>query len=79
MLFAAVKFSEIVEVIWVSLAAGIGVTVLFSLVVLSSAKSAESRRNRRDGAATAYAGGALAAFIAFAAVVVIGVQIMLAK
>jgi hypothetical protein len=79
MLFAAVKLSEIVEVIWVSLVAGVGVTVLFSLVVLGSAKSAESRRNRRDGAATAYAGGALAAFLAFAAVVVIGVQIMLAK
>ena len=79
MLFAAVKVSEIVEVIWVSLAAGIGVTVLFSLVVLGSAKSAESRRKRRDGAATAYAGGAVLAFAAFAAVGVVGVQIMRAK
>jgi hypothetical protein len=79
MVLAAIKLSEIVQVIWVSLAAGIGVTVLFSFVVLGSAKSAECRRNRRDGAATAYAGGALAAFLLFAAVVVIGVQIMLTK
>jgi hypothetical protein len=78
-LLAAIKLSELVQVVWVSLAAGIGVIVLFSLVVFGSAKSAEMRRNRRDGRATAYAGGALAAFAAFAAIVVIGVNIMLAK
>jgi hypothetical protein len=78
-LVAAIKVSELVQVIWVSAAAGVGVTVLFSLVVLGSARSAEARRAGRDGAATAYAGGAVLAFAAFAAVVVLGVQIMLSK
>jgi hypothetical protein len=77
--FAAIKVSELVEVVWVSLAAGIGVTLLFSVVVLGSAKSTECRRAGRDGAATVYAGLAFAAFAAFAAVVVLGVQIMLSK
>jgi hypothetical protein len=77
--FAAIKLSELVQVVWVSLAAGIGVIVLFSLVVLGSARSADSRRSGRDGAATAYAGAALLAFAVFAAVVVLGVQIMLSK
>jgi hypothetical protein len=76
---AAVKLSDIAEVVWVSLAAGIAVTLLFSLVVYSSARSAECRRARRDAAATVYAGGAVLAFAAFAAIVVYGVHIMLAK
>jgi hypothetical protein len=78
-LLAAIELSQLVRVVWVSLLAGIGVTVLFSVVVLGSAKSTECRRAGRDGAATAYAGLAFAAFAAFAAVVVLGVQIMLSK
>jgi hypothetical protein len=76
---AAIKVSELAQVVWVSLLAGVAVSLLFSLVVLGSAKSAECRRAGRDGAATAYAGAALLAFLLFAAVVVVGVNIMLAK
>jgi hypothetical protein len=65
--------------IWVSLVAGVGVILLFSLVVVGSGKSSECRRAGRDGAATAYAGAAVLAFLAFAGVVVLGVNIMLAK
>jgi hypothetical protein len=78
-LFAAIKFSELAQVVWVSLLAGVGVILLFALVVLGSARSAEARRAGHDAAATAYAGAALLAFLVFAAVVVLGVQIMLAK
>jgi len=76
---AAIKVSELAQVVWVSLLAGVGVILLFALVVLGSARSAEARRAGRDGAATAYAGAALLAFLVFGAVVVFGVQIMLAK
>jgi hypothetical protein len=76
---AAIKVSELAQVVWVSLLAGVGVILLFALVVLGSARSAEARRAGRDGAATGYAGAALLAFVVFAAVVVFGVQIMLAK
>jgi hypothetical protein len=76
---AAIKFSEIAQVVWVSLLAGVGVILLFALVVLGSARSAECRRAGRDVAATGYAGVALAAFLIFAGVVVFGVKIMLAK
>jgi hypothetical protein len=76
---AAIKVSELAQVVWVSLLAGVGVILLFALVVLGSARSAESRRAGHDGVATAYAGAALLAFLVFAAVVVLGVQIMLAK
>jgi hypothetical protein len=77
--FAVVKAGDIVEVIWVSLAAGIFVSVAYSVVVLGMARSAEAAR-RHDGPVTvAYAGLALLAFVAFAAAVVMGVNIMLSK
>ena len=77
--FAAIKASELAQVVWVSLLAGVGVILLFALVVLGSARSGEARRAGRDGAATVYAGAALLAFLVFAGVVVLGVNIMLAK
>jgi hypothetical protein len=41
---AAIEWSLILEVIWVSLVAGVGVTLLFSLVVFGSSRAAEARR-----------------------------------
>jgi hypothetical protein len=76
---AAIQAGDIVEVIWVSLAAGVGMTLAFSLVVLGGARSAEARRAGQGTAALAYAALAVVAFLAFMASVVIGVQIMLSK
>ena len=76
---AAVEVGDIVEVIWVSLLAGIGITLAFSIVVLGSGKSAEARRAGRDGASAAYGALAVLAFLAFAVGTVLGVQIMLSK
>jgi hypothetical protein len=76
---AAVKAGDIFEVVWVSLLAGVFVSVTFSFVVLGMARSAESARGGRGSAAVAYAGLALVAFAAFAATIVLGVQVMLTK
>jgi hypothetical protein len=76
---AAVEAGDIFEVIWVSLIAGVFVTVAYSLVVLGSARSAEARRNGAGTAATVWAGVAVLAFAAFAAAVVFGVHTMLSK
>ena len=76
---AAVKASELLDVIWVSLLAGVTVTTLFSVVVLTSGRSAEARRSGRSGAANAYVAFAVLAFALFAALVVFGVQVMLTK
>jgi hypothetical protein len=78
MLLAAVKASDILNVIWVSLVAGVFVTTAFSFVVLGSARSAEARRTGQ-GSAVLWGGVAVLAFLLFAAVVVYGVHIMLAK
>jgi hypothetical protein len=76
---AAVEAGDILEVIWASLIAGVFVSVAYSCVVLGSARSAEARRNGSGTAAAVWAGVAALAFAAFAAAVVFGVHIMLAK
>jgi hypothetical protein len=76
---ASVKAGDILEVVWVSLVAGVFVTVAFSFVVLGMIRSAEAARDGRGTAAIAYAGLALVAMAAFAITVGVGVQIMLSK
>jgi hypothetical protein len=76
---AVVKAGDIIEVIWVSLAAGIFVSIAYSVVVLGMARSADAARRGNGTVAIAYAGLALLAFGAFAAAVAMGVNIMLSK
>jgi hypothetical protein len=79
MRLAAVSAGELVEVVWVSLVAGIGVTLTFSLVVLGGARYATARREGRGGEAAVYGGLAVLALVVFVAGVVFGVNIMLSK
>jgi hypothetical protein len=74
-----VKAGDILEVIWVSLLAGVVVTAAFSFVVLGSARSAEARRTGDARSAVLYGGLAAVAMLVFLALVVVGLQIMLAK
>ena len=78
-LLGVVELGQIVEVIWVSLVAGVGITAVFSLIVLGTARYAEARRVRHRGAAVAYGVLAALSLLAFGAIVVLGVQIMLSK
>jgi hypothetical protein len=78
-MLAAVNVGDLVEVVWVSLVAGVGVTLTFSLVVLGSGRSAEARRTGRETAAIGYATLAAMAFLVFVVGLVLGVQIMLSK
>jgi hypothetical protein len=78
-MLANVKAGDILEVVWVSLVAGVVVTIAFSFVVLGMARSAEAARRGAGTVALAYAGLAAVAFALFAATVVLGVNIMLAK
>ena len=78
-MFANVQAGDIFEVVWVSLAAGVFVSLVFSIVVLGSARSAEARRDGGGAAAMLWGAVALLAFAAFAGAVVFGVHIMLSK
>ena len=75
----AVDSHLLLQVIWVSLVAGVGISVLFSLVILGAARAGDARRLGNGGAAVGYALLALAAFLLFAVGVVLGVQAMVTK
>jgi hypothetical protein len=78
-MFGAVEGGDILQVIWVSLAAAVFVSVTFSLVVVSSARSADAGRNGDGRRALVWGGLALLAFVVFGAAVAYGVHIMLSK
>jgi hypothetical protein len=74
-----VELGQIVEVIWVSILAGVAITTSYSFVVLGTGRSAEARRAGNTGAAIGY--GALAAFslLIFLGGFVFAVEVMLSK
>jgi hypothetical protein len=76
---AVVKASDIVEVVWVSLVAGVLVCFAYALVVLGTARSSDARRNGNSAAALAFGTLAVIALGACLAAVVFGVHIMLTK
>ena len=78
-MLAAIDIGQLLEVVWVSVLAGVGITTAYSLVVLGSARSLQARRSGQSGAAMAYAGLAVLMFCLFAAAVAYGVHVMLAK
>ena len=75
----AVDTHLLLQVVWVSFLAGIGISALFSLVIVGSARAGDARRAGRDGAAAVYAVLAVLAFLLFAGGVVLGVQAMVTK
>jgi hypothetical protein len=75
----AVDSHALLQVVWVSLVAGVGISALFSLVILGAARAGDARRVGHGGAAAGYALLAVLAFLAFAVGVVLGVQTMITK
>jgi hypothetical protein len=74
-----VEVHDLLEVIWVSLVAGIGLVTAGSLAIYGAARANSERRDGHALAATAY--GTLAALGALVctAGVIVGVSVMLSK
>ena len=77
-MLATIDLGQILEVIWVSLVAGVGVSALFALVIFGSARAAECRRTE-SGPAAAYGALAAVSMIAFLGVAVFGITVILNK
>ena len=75
----AIDFHALGQVIWVSLVAGVGACVLFSLVIWGTDKAGDARRAGEDGHALAYGALAIVAMVVFSVAVVVGVVVMLHK
>jgi hypothetical protein len=76
---AAVDFHALGQVVWVSLVAGVGVSVLFSLVIFGADKAGDARRAGQESQALAYGVLAVVAMVVFSVAVVVGVVVMLRK
>jgi hypothetical protein len=76
---AAINVGSLVKMLYASVLAGIGVAVIFSIVILGMVRSSDMRRADRDGAATAYAVLAGVALVLATAVVVYGLVLVAHK
>jgi hypothetical protein len=76
---AAIDFHALGQVVWVSLVAGVGATVLFSIVIAAADKAGDARRQGQEGLALAYGALAVLAMVVFSVAVVFGVIVMLSK
>jgi hypothetical protein len=76
---ASIQVGLLAETVYISVIAGVVVTALFALVVRESARSTEERRAGESGAAALHATLAVLFFLAFAAIVVVGLVVMLRK
>ena len=79
MVVFAVDGNLLVQVVYVSLLAGVGISLLFSLVIMGSAKAGDARRAGHGAVAAAYLTLAVLAFVLFAGGVVLGVQTMIER
>jgi hypothetical protein len=77
-MFAAVELGQLVDVVWASLLAAVVVTTLFAIVVRETGRAADARRTG-EGSAALHLGIAVLGVVAFTAVVVVGVVVMLNK
>jgi Na+/H+-dicarboxylate symporter len=78
-MIAAIDTGKIFQLIWVAAAAGIAVSVCFSLVIVGIARAEDCRRNRRGGSATVYAALSIAALVAFFGLVAFGISVIATK
>jgi hypothetical protein len=74
-----VDWEELLDVIVASLAAGIGITVAFSLAILGLTRYADRRRNRSTAQAWAFAGLAILGLSLSSTAVVFGIILMASK
>lgn len=78
-MIAAIEWSKIGELLWVAPVAGLAVAITFSVLILGVSRAGDHRREGTGGGAAAFTALAVVAGIAFAAVVVYGVEIITTK
>jgi hypothetical protein len=78
-MIAAVNVTALVKMLYSSLVAGIGVALIFSVVILGAVRSTDMRRSGRGTAAAAYAALAGVGFLLAVGVVVYGLILVAHK
>ena len=76
MIATVVDWDALLQVIWVSLVAGVGVTAAWGFALLGSTRALEMGREGRVAEATVYAVVGVAGFVAVVAAIVFGIVIL---
>jgi hypothetical protein len=78
-MIAAIDVGKLVELVWASALAGVGVAACFSLVIIGITRAEDCRQHRRGGSATAYMALSALATLVFFGVVAFGISVIAAK
>lgn len=76
---AAIEVGQLFEVVWASLLAGVGITLIFSLLVYSGARAGEARRDGNSTLSAVFVGLTGLSLLGFVGGVIFGVMILLDK
>jgi len=76
---AAIASNALLKMLYSSLIAGIGISLVFSVAILAAVRSSERRRDHRSNAAIAYGALAASALVVSGAIVVYGVYLVAHK
>ena len=79
MLAVVVDTKALVKVIWVSFAAGVGLTAAFSLAIVGSTRLGDRQREGRTVAAVAYGALAAVALGVIVTAIVLAIKVMTTK
>jgi hypothetical protein len=74
-----VDWHDLLQVVWVSIVAGIGVTCAFAFAILGGARAVDLNRSGRPAEAALFGAVCAAALVAVGAAVVYGIVIMINK
>jgi hypothetical protein len=78
-MLAAIEWDKVGELVWAAPLAAFAVTISFSLMIMGSARATDARRVGDGSTATLYTFVALLSGLAFAAVVIFGVGVIVNK
>ena len=77
MIATIVDWDALLQVVWVSLAAGVGVTAAWGFALLGATRALESGRDGRVGGAVAYAAVGALGLATVVAAIVFGIVILI--
>ena len=79
MLATVVEWDDVVQVIWASLAAGLGATLAFSFAIVGATRAIDLRRDGHAGVASLYVVLMVVGIAVTAAAIVFGIVVMTSK
>ncbi len=78
-MLATIEWDKIGELLWVAPLTALGVSISFSLMIMGSARATDAQRTGAGTTAMLYSIVALVSGLAFAAIVVLGVGVIVNK